>query len=693
MNNNSVLSSCCRIWFLCVLLLHLSEAKAADTITTPVKQFGYGWLICADHSPANSTFITGSSDGKIRLCCSKTGLVINELEGHNHQVNSVSFSPDGSKIISSSYDKTVRVWDAATGKEMFKITQPESYSVFAAVSSDGERVLDGTYENTHLWDGVSGNSVKTFPAIESNIINNYNFCFSPNDSLFVVGNQIRDAESGELIQSLPYSGLSLFSPDGTKILTASDRSFHIYDLHTGESDLIYDDSEELCSGCMPVHIWPLAAFSPDGAKIITKTDNITIMDADGQNPQSVPIFENDGFLTIDFTEDGSEIFIGNLYPTSNSNTIMLYNPDNDSFSKEFLGHIGPIVHVDFSDDETKVITNDIVWNKSDGTPSGFVEPSDTFDPSGPPADDTSHINPVAYSPDGTLVASRNGKSYRSIEVRNTETGVPLYTLETSAEGMRFYRIIFSPDGSEIITGSSGIAQIWNVKNGTLKKNLYGYYSYVSHIVFSHCGRYIATGSLGGTVKVWNNSWNLLWSTDLPQGSVQNIMFSPDNTHLLIAARTDALITKVEDGELVRCFSGHSLEISSLKFSSDGTHFLAGSRDGTAKLWRSGLSGTNVTRNPQNVGARRIFVSLIRNKLTISVKSDVYSPDASFAIHTLSGDLVRKHDFSSYEKGQFVFPLSSHLPSGFYLYRFNSGAISYNGRIVKTDAGWKMVEGL
>ena len=48
--------------FLCLL----TTTVCADTVTEPIRQFGYGQLTCAAYSPDGNHFLTGSADGKAR---------------------------------------------------------------------------------------------------------------------------------------------------------------------------------------------------------------------------------------------------------------------------------------------------------------------------------------------------------------------------------------------------------------------------------------------------------------------------------------------------------------------------------------------------------------------------------------------------------------------------------------------------
>lgn len=56
-----------------------------------------------------------SADMSVKLWDFNTFECTKTLQGHDHNVSSVTFLPSGDFIVSSSRDKTIKIWEVATG--------------------------------------------------------------------------------------------------------------------------------------------------------------------------------------------------------------------------------------------------------------------------------------------------------------------------------------------------------------------------------------------------------------------------------------------------------------------------------------------------------------------------------------------------------------------------------------------------
>jgi WD40 repeat protein len=124
------------------------------------------------------------------------------------------------------------------------------------------------------------------------------------------------------------------------------------------------------------------------------------------------------------------------------------------------------------------------------------------------------------------------------------------TLNTQTDGHAkpIRSVAFSPDGSEIISGSNDCTvRVWDTVSGAHKQTLKGHTGWIFSVAFSPDGLQIISGSADHTVRVW----------DAVSGA---------HKHTL---------------------EGHTGRIFSVAFSPDGSEIISGSDDCTVRVWDAG----------------------------------------------------------------------------------------------------------
>jgi WD40 repeat protein len=162
---------------------------------------------------------------------------------------------------------------------------------------------------------------------------------------------------------------------------------------------------------------------------------------------------------------------------------------------------------------------------------------------------TSWVEGLAYSPNGDRLAAIYGVPDYLVQVWQLPEGKPAFTLE----GGHFTRVTYSPDGRTLATvradpeydqygWPAGLVEMWGAAHGELIKQM-DVGDAVS-IAFSPDGRLLASGSLDGTLRLW----------------------------------------QVEDGKLLMETKAHYASIERLAFTPDGSRLACGSYDGTISVW-------------------------------------------------------------------------------------------------------------
>jgi len=261
---------------------------------------------------------------------------------------------------------------------------------------------------------------------------------------------------------------AVFSPDGRKIVTASDdHTIRIWDVASGRLLHTMADSDEVRS----------AVFSPDGRKIVTASSDNTarIWDtASGKLLHILPV-DSGGVSTAAFSPNGREIVTA-----GGDGTVRVWDTASGKILRTLSGHTDWINAAEFSPDGKRIVTASFdrtarVWDAVSGKELNIL------------GGDTGEVTSALFSPDGKIIATAS--SDHTARIWDAASGKLLHILPGNNDA--------SPSGSEGILGE-------------VKDIILGHTGEVTSAVFSPDGRQIVTASMDGTARIWDvASGNLL----------------------------------------------------------------------------------------------------------------------------------------------------------------------------------------
>jgi WD40 repeat protein len=391
-----------------------------------------------------------------------------------------------------------------------------------------------------------------------------------------------------------------YSPDGTRIVTASDdKTARIWDAYTGAPFAVLAHSE-------------VAAYSPDGTRIVTAADDGSVRIWDARTgAQLVTVAGHAGTVfSASYSPDGMRIATA-----GRDNTVRIWDSHSGALLTTLSGHGAPVYAAGFSPDGTRVVSASDdntarIWDARSGAQLRVLAHSDgvrtsAYSPDGTrivTADDkratiwdarsgmqlgvlgeSSGIRAAAYSPDGSrIVTASYDKTARIWDARSLQQ---VTVLSGHSGGLQ--SAAYSPDGTRIVTASDDqTARVWDAHSDGTVAVLTGHGSWLGTAVFSPDGNRVLTSSDDKTARIWDARSGVGLTILSGHGAtVYTAAYSPDGTRAVTASLDKtARIWDTRSGAMLAVLAGHSKVVTSAAYSPDGTRVVTASGDNTARIW-------------------------------------------------------------------------------------------------------------
>jgi len=471
--------------------------------------------------------VSGSRDSSVRLWDIKSGKVLYIFKGHKDIVSSVAVSFDSKYIVSGSWDKTVKVWELKTKKLLYTFKGHKDIVSSVALSCDSKYIISGSWDKTvKVWERESKKLLNTFYDHDDIVTS---VAVSLDDRYIISGSKNGAVKLWDLKRKKLISLFRGHTNTVTSVAVSSDLKYIV----SGSRD-------------KSVRLWDMKAAK-----------QIFIFKGDTDNISSVSISFDSKYI-VSGSWDG---------------TVKLWDLKTKKLIYTFKGHTDIVSSVVISPDSRYIISAS--WDGSvklwDLKSKELIY---TF------KGHTLTLSSIKVSFDSKYIISGSWDgTVRLWDIKNKKL---LYTFKNHKDIIT--SVALNYNSRYMVCGVGDDIRLWDMKRKRLLHTFKGHTNTVTSVVIS--GRYIISGSKGGSVKLWDmRKQRLLYTLGEFQSPVTSIDASFDAKYIACAFEDGSIrLWSMKTKKLLYAFKAHKDIVSSVAISSDSKYIISGSWDGTVKVW-------------------------------------------------------------------------------------------------------------